>query len=496
MTEADRLAALLDLKILDTPREKEYDELVRLAAAICGAPISLVSLVDHDRQWFKAAIGIPVRETHRSLSFCAHAIHQEDVFLVDDATSDPRFVSNALVTGDPHIRFYAGVPLHAPGGAPVGTLCVIDTIPRHLSDNQREALSILATQVQARMELRSQHLALEHALDANQQLYARLEASQHMFRSFMEHSPTHAWVKDDQGRIAFYNREVEDFLGITSTEWLGLTIPEVVSHAEAEHYAAQDHQVLATGKNVEAIDELNDKLGRTRKLRSIKFSYKDLTGRTMLAKISLDITDQLEQTEALAKASAQLELLATTDSLTGLANRRVFASRAAIEFADWKRHHAPLSILVMDVDDFKLRNDQFGHAAGDAALRLIGETLTASVRIGDVAARIGGEEFAVLLPSTSIDEAVEFAHRFQHQLSQQDAGALPLTVSIGGAAATDLCPTWETLLSHADEAMYVAKRTGKNKVTSSTPEMRNGQSLSNQSLSSRHIFTDTHPPAS
>jgi diguanylate cyclase (GGDEF)-like protein len=325
MTEQERLAALFELDLLDTPEEKEFDDLVCLALAICGTPISTVTLIDADRQWFKAAIGLTHRETHRNVSFCSHAIEQTDLFLVEDATTDLRFSENALVTGDPHFRFYAGIPIQAPGGAAIGTLCVIDTVPRQLRTDQKEALRILADQVKARIELR------------------------------------------------------------------------------------------------------------------------------------------LKQ-KALLQKQAELEFIAATDFLTGLSTRRVFSARAEAEFAHWKRHRSSFSILLMDIDDFKQRNDRHGHAAGDEALTIIGQVLQACLRTGDLAARMGGEEFGVLLPHTDLDGAIDFAARFRHTLQNADHGPLPLTASIGVASATSDCTSWEQLLSHADEAMYIAKRAGKDRV--------------------------------
>jgi GAF domain-containing protein len=129
--EAERLAALVGVAVLDTPPEPEFDALVRQAADRFGVPISLVSLVDADRQWFKAATGLPPgAETPRALAFCDHAIRDEAVLVVPDAAADPRFAENPLVTGAPNIRFYAGAPLTLPAGARLGTLCVIDTVPR------------------------------------------------------------------------------------------------------------------------------------------------------------------------------------------------------------------------------------------------------------------------------------------------------------------------------------------------------------------------------
>jgi hypothetical protein len=139
-TEHERLAALQQYAILDTPSEEEFDELVRLAGTICNAPIALISLIDHERQWFKARVGLDVAETHRDHSFCAHALAEPDALLVvPSAADDPRFAANPLVTGDPHIRFYAGSPLVTPHGHALGTLCVIDRTPRNLSPLQREA---------------------------------------------------------------------------------------------------------------------------------------------------------------------------------------------------------------------------------------------------------------------------------------------------------------------------------------------------------------------
>ncbi|MDE2628556.1 MAG: diguanylate cyclase [Burkholderiales bacterium] len=165
--EAKRLAALLELGVLDTLPEQAFDDIVAIAAQICGTPIGLVSLVDAQRQWFKAKVGLGVDETHRDLAFCAHAIvAAEPVFVVEDALQDPRFADSALVTGAPHIRFYAGAPIVLPGGQALGTVCVIDTVPRRLDAAQLGALQALARQAAALFELRqrtraSQQQAIE-----------------------------------------------------------------------------------------------------------------------------------------------------------------------------------------------------------------------------------------------------------------------------------------------------------------------------------------------
>jgi signal transduction histidine kinase len=152
--EAQRLAALQSYRVLDTDFEEDYDALCRLAATICGTPMAMISLVDRDRQWFKAAVGLGVRETSRDVAFCAHAIGQEGLFEVPDATDDDRFFDNPLVTGDLGVRYYAGQPLVTPDGLAIGTLCAIDRVPRVLSPTQREALDILGRQVVAQLELR------------------------------------------------------------------------------------------------------------------------------------------------------------------------------------------------------------------------------------------------------------------------------------------------------------------------------------------------------
>lgn len=177
--EADRLATLHNLGILDTPPEPEFDELVALAATLCGTPIGLVSLVDADRQWFKAAIGMPRGESRRSLAFCAHAILQESVFTIEDATTDLRFAENPSVLHDPNIRFYAGMPIATANGLPLGTLCVIDTVARCLSPNQKQALEILGRQVNVRLELRMQRKALQEVRAENLEMREKLRTALH-----------------------------------------------------------------------------------------------------------------------------------------------------------------------------------------------------------------------------------------------------------------------------------------------------------------------------
>lgn len=152
--EVARLEALRSYKILDTKPEERFDELTRLAALICGTPISLVSLLDADRQWFKSRFGLDVQETPRAQAFCTHAIMQPDLFVVPDATKDERFANNPLVTGELNVRFYAGEPLATRDGHVLGTLCVIDHVPHTLTDSQKEALKIVGKLVIANFELR------------------------------------------------------------------------------------------------------------------------------------------------------------------------------------------------------------------------------------------------------------------------------------------------------------------------------------------------------
>src|SRR5438876_8483128 len=163
LNEVKRLKVLWQYDVLDTVPEEVFDDLTELAARICEAPIAMITLVDEDRQWFKAKLGVTVNETSRDISFCAHAIAQPELFIVPDATLDERFADNPLVTSEPKIRFYAGAPLITPDGHALGTLCVIDKIPRQLSADQKGALRVLARHVMTQLELRRRSHELAHA---------------------------------------------------------------------------------------------------------------------------------------------------------------------------------------------------------------------------------------------------------------------------------------------------------------------------------------------
>ncbi len=160
--ESQRIQALNEYSILDTLPEAEYDDITKLASQICGTPISSITLIDQNRQWFKSKVGLKENETARDISFCGHAILEpRNVFTVNDARRDPRFEDNPLVHGSPHVIFYAGVPLVTPDGLPVGTLCVIDNTPKDLSPDQVEALRSLSHQVVTLFELRKSKILLE-----------------------------------------------------------------------------------------------------------------------------------------------------------------------------------------------------------------------------------------------------------------------------------------------------------------------------------------------
>lgn len=203
--EIARLNALRQYEILDTPPEKVFDDFTFLAAQICRTPIALISLIDGNRQWFKSKVGLTAPETIRDLAFCAYTILQQRPLIVRNALQDDRFASNALVLDDPNIRFYAGAPLITPEGYAIGTLCVIDTVPRDLSLEQVEGLRVLSDQVIAQLELRRNAMTLSRSIIQRHQAAAQLRRQHDFIEVFYRQGQEKARKGDYQGAIADFN---------------------------------------------------------------------------------------------------------------------------------------------------------------------------------------------------------------------------------------------------------------------------------------------------
>lgn len=320
-SETERLEALHRYDVLDTPPEASFDRITRLAQVALETPIVLVSLVDEDRQWFKSRQGLDACETAREISFCTHAIAQNEPLIVRDALKDPRFRDNPLVTGAPHIRFYIGVPLRTPDGHNIGTLCAIDDHPRDPSITQINVMQDLARLVVNELELRR---------------------------------------------------------------------------------------------------------------------------------------------------------LATIDSLTGAMTRRAFEHDAAQEIARATRYKRDLGCVMIDIDHFKAINDRHGHAAGDLALQTVVDICKKELRTIDMIGRLGGEEFAVMLPETKLSGARTTAERLRRAIAdaviEHGAERIELTASFGVTCFSQSDESLEDLIERADAALYEAKHSGRNRTVCAPPD--------------------------
>ncbi|HEY0160130.1 MAG TPA: PAS domain S-box protein [Thermoanaerobaculia bacterium] len=333
--EQARLATLHRYQILDSEREAEYDDLTRIAAQVCGTPIALISLIDSERQWFKSRIGIDAAETPRDQAFCAYAIHETSTLVVPDAQQDQRFADNALVLGDPHIRFYAGAPLQTADGMSIGTLCVIDRENRTLSASQQEALEALARQVVRLIELRYRTGMLTSLVDMN---------------------PAAMFVKDAGGRFAFVNdawnehfgRRGEDPVGQTAAEWFGMET--------GAKLLEDDIDVLRSAQRLETIDTIPSNSGEGTWL-TVRFPIRGAGGSTMAGGVRLEITRTLRAERRLRESEQKFAKLcvASPDAIvSGDAEARVVYWNRAAEvmfgYGEEEMAGQPWSLLLAPED--------------------------------------------------------------------------------------------------------------------------------------------------
>lgn len=237
--EQKRLQLLEEFQIMDTLPEQQFDDIVKLASLICGTPMTLIGLIDANRQWYKSSLGLDGKEVDRNLSFCQYTIMDDDIMVVEDSLLDERFAEHPFVTNIPNVRFYAGAPLRFEGEN-MGTLCVIDTKPGKLSETQREALKILANEVVTNMELRKERLLME-------QQKMEAQEAENLLNAFLEHSPSFISLRDKDGHYLIANKATLENINKSRDEVIGRSIYDLFDKEISDQVMTDDHEVMRSG---------------------------------------------------------------------------------------------------------------------------------------------------------------------------------------------------------------------------------------------------------
>lgn len=447
--EVARLAALTEYNILDTKPDAALDEMVQLAAYICATPIAAISLIDENRQWFRAAKGLSLQQTSRDLAFCAHTILQDEMLLVPDALLDERFFDNPLVTSAPNMRFYAGVPLITDNGEHLGALAVIDNSPRELSIEQLNALHILAKSIMEHLNLRLAHQRAQQQIEGLQLAAAIFEASSEAMI-----------VTDADNLMITVNPAFLRSSGYTLEEVIGRDPKLLRSERHSAEFYTHMWQALNSKGHWDGELWSKPKTGEEyAQQMSINIIYNTDGSKRLHVATSRDITEKKRADELIWKQ-------ANYDLLTQLPNRRLFHDRLVHGIKAAQRAEQSLSLLFIDLDNFKQVNDSYGHAVGDELLLQAAARLKQCVREADTVARMGGDEFTVIL--SQIKDAAYIANIAENiiqklaQLFIHDGIDLSISASIGIAVYPKDSTDAEQLLKHADSAMYAAKRAGRN----------------------------------
>jgi diguanylate cyclase (GGDEF)-like protein/PAS domain S-box-containing protein len=480
--EAQRLEALRSYHILDTLPEQDFDDLTSLAQQICQVPIALISLVDENRQWFKSRVGVSHTETPLEFAFCPYAIlDPSELLIVQDAQKDPRFAESPRVTGGPKIRFYAGAPLVTPDGLALGTLCVIDQVPRDLTAEQKTALHSLSRIVITQLELRrniAAHRQLEEQLQSlNALLEQKVEARTGDLRvaATAFESQESLMITDSNGVILRVNQAFADCTGYTPEEAVGKT-PRLLKSGrqDAGFYRTLWKTLLRTGRWQGEIWDRR-KNGEVYPTFLTITSVKDNNGViTHYVGSFIDITDR-------KMAEEKIQHLAFYDPLTGLPNRRLLFDRLQQAMASSARVGKAGALLFIDLDNFKNLNDTLGHLIGDILLLQVAQRLSSCVREGDTVARLGGDEFVVMLVDLSGQpfEAAAQTEAISEKILASLSKAYRLeihdhlsTASIGATLFSNHHSSVDELMKQADIAMYQAKKAGRNALRFFDPQMQ------------------------
>ena len=444
--EAARLAALHDLDILDTEPEEQFDDLCETARDLLQAPIALVSLVGATDQWFKARCGIDLTGTTRGVSFCAHTVMSNDLLVIEDATQDPRFCDNILVTGQAGIRFYAGAPLEVAPGLQVGSLCVLDRVPREFANPQRRQLRNLARIVTAQLRLRK-----------TERLLRDREAS---YRLLADNTTDMIVRADLDGTRRYVSPGCRAILGYEPEALIGTRPLDFVHPDDAEAYGILLGQIAAGQLETATTQQRYRHADGRWVWVEVTFGLYREAGHSAPSGYVASVRDIAKRKEA----EAQLAHLARHDPLTGLPNRLHFHESLQREVARARRGRTGFALHCLDLDRFKAINDTFGHPAGDRLLQAVADRLRAATRTEDTVARLGGDEFVIIQTGTDRSGAVTMAERVIAALSSPfDLGGHQgqIGVSIGIALTTGGSGECEALHSAADGALYEAKAAGR-----------------------------------
>jgi PAS domain S-box-containing protein len=476
--ERERLENLRMYSILDSGPERAFDDITLLASQICQTPISVISLIDAERQWFKSSVGLKVSQTEREFAFCGHVILGSGVLIVPDALKDERFSDNPWVIQDPAIRFYAGTPLFSSEGYALGALCVMDQAPRNLSEEQIQALTILGRQVVSLLNLR-RAMAVSIAAEAEIKFIAnRLSlATQAAKIGVWDWSLETNVITWDATMFEHYGLKPTPDSRVDYSAWTSTVLPEDLAQQEA---ILRD--TIARRGRSEREFRIRHGDGSLRVIQAAEAVVLDERQKPVrVVGVNLDITKS-------RRAEEQIRHLSLHDALTGLPNRMLFADRVDQALQRLKRDPSRhFAVLFVDLDRFKIVNDAMGHAAGDVLLKTIAARLLACLRNTDslsrpyginsnpdarggdcgshTVARMGGDEFTLVLDGLQHPgDAAFVAQRVLDIISHPitfNGKEMTMTASIGIVNGTPSCASSHELLRDADSAMYRAKNAGK-----------------------------------